>query len=225
MIKLQFTSLTFKILLKKLVKFTSQTISKNIVRGQYQAYNDSPSFLKDLGEDKSSTETYVAMKTQIKNGRWDGVPIYLRTGKRLTSRIAEISIHFKQDVENIISKGSAANVLSIYLQPQEVISLQVNSKIPGTSKIHKAHMVFDYLQQFESDSPPAYEKLFLDFFHGDQRLFIRGDEAEISWEFIDSITNNWNLKNTPMQKYSADLDGPSAADKLIKSDGRLWRTK
>jgi glucose-6-phosphate 1-dehydrogenase len=212
-------------ILKSLVKFNSQTISKNIVRGQYQVSVNKSSYLEDLEENKSDTETYVAIKTQIKNSRWSGVPIYLRTGKRLTSRIAEISIHFKENKNNVFAKNTAANVLSIYLQPEEIVSLQVNSKIPGTAGIHQANMIFDYMQQFESDTPPAYEKLFLDFFNGDQRLFIRSDEAEASWKFIDSIANNWNIKNAPIQKYLSGSEGPLASTKLIKSDNRSWRTK
>jgi glucose-6-phosphate 1-dehydrogenase len=211
--------------LKNLIKFTSQTILKNVVRGQYQVSGNKSSYIKDSGVNKSDTETYVAIKTQIKNNRWAGVPIYLRTGKRLTSRIAEISIHFKGNKNNIIANSNSENVLSIYLQPQEIISLQVNSKIPGTTKIHKANMIFDYMQQFESDTPPAYEKLFLDFFNGDQKLFIRSDEAEASWKFIDSIANNWNTKNAPIQKYLSGSVGPSASERLIKLDNRSWRTK
>jgi glucose-6-phosphate 1-dehydrogenase len=206
--------------LNDLRPYTAKTISGNVVRGQYQEYS------KDLGKEGiSQTETFVAFKTFIDNKRWKGVPFYLRSGKKMPKRIAEISVHFKPNKNDLFeSEHMKPNILSVQLQPKEKITMRINNKIPGAMKLHSGELVFNYEDQFHSEAPPAYERLFLDFFQGDQRLFIRNDEIQAAWKFVDSIRNNWNAENAPLQSYPGGEGEPEESEKLIKSAGHAWFT-
>jgi glucose-6-phosphate 1-dehydrogenase len=208
------------IVLKDLRPYTAKTIFGNVVRGQYHEYS------KEIGkEGHSQTETFVAIKTFIDNKRWKGVPFYLRSGKKMPKRIAEISVHFKPNKNDLFSTEDVKpNILSVQLQPKEKITMRINNKIPGAMKLHSGELVFNYEDQFHSEAPPAYERLFLDFFQGDQRLFIRNDEIQAAWKFVDSIRDNWNSENAPLQSYASGQNEPQESEKLINSAGHSWFT-
>ncbi len=205
-------------ILKSLVPFDPKAISENLVRGQYQDYE------KDLGK-PSGTETFLALKAFINLPRWQGVPFYLRTGKALSKKITEISIHFKE-LDRCLFKGCAGNILTFRIQPDESVHLQINNKTPGlTAQLYQADLDFSYHKAFKGEIPPAYERLLLDFLEGDQRLFIRSDEIEAAWKFVDSISETWNGKNSPLHKYQTGTNGPEIAEEFIKKDLKEWWTK
>jgi glucose-6-phosphate 1-dehydrogenase len=187
-----------------------------IVRGQYGGYP------KEVGK-KSSTETYVALKAFINSPRWQGVPIYLRTGKALHKKLAEVSIHFKE-LDRCLFKGCAANILTFRIQPDESVHLQINNKIPGFGiELHQGDYEFGYSKAFMSEIPSAYERLLLDFVEGDQRLFIRSDEIEASWKFVDGLAEA--QKSLPLAVYKQGSNGPKQADEAMAKDGKTWWTK
>lgn len=187
-----------------------------IVRGQYQGYT------KEAGH-RSDTETYIAIKAFINSPRWQGVPIYLRTGKALHKKVAEVSIHFKE-LDRCIFKNCAANIMTFRLQPDESVHLQVNNKIPGFGiELHQGDYEFGYNNAFMTEIPSAYERLLLDFMEGDQRLFIRSDEIEAAWKFIDSVSQV--QKKNPIHPYKPRSPGPIEANLAIEKDNKNWWTK
>ncbi len=217
---------------------TPEELGKLVVRGQYSqgfvngeeviAYRD------EAGVDKqSNVETFVAIKLHIDNWRWAGVPFYLRAGKALPKRVTEIAIHFKRAPHSLFSNGPKSrgrladepNVLTIRIQPDEGISLKFFSKVPGpTMDLLPVPMEFRYGTSFGSEPPEAYERLILDCLLGDGTLFTRGDEVEASWTWIDRIEKAWATGPKPqLPNYEAGSWGPTAADKLIEDDGRVWR--
>jgi glucose-6-phosphate 1-dehydrogenase len=190
-------------------------------------YRDEQGVAKD-----SRVETYVALKLQIDNWRWAGVPFYLRAGKALPKRVTEIAIHFKRAPHTIFGGqprrsrlADEPNVLSIRIQPDEGISLKFFSKVPGpTMELLPVPMEFRYGTSFGAEPPEAYERLILDCLLGDGTLFTRGDEVEASWSFIDRIEKAWSsLPAPPFPNYAAGTWGPADADRLIETDGRVWR--
>ncbi len=188
----------------------------SIIKGQYEG------FIKDVGR-PSQTETFIAFKTFINSNRWKGVPIYIRTGKALSKKVAEVSIHFKE-LERCIFKNCAPNILTFRLQPDESVHLLVNNKIPGFGiELNKGDYEFGYNKAYMSEIPNAYERLLLDFFEGDQRLFIRSDEIESAWNFIDEIVKTY--ENIPIYKYKKGTNGPNEANKLMQDKGTEWFTK
>jgi glucose-6-phosphate 1-dehydrogenase len=204
--------------LQSLEPFTSDKLIKRLVVGQYQNYK------KDVKED-SKTETFFALKTYVNLPRWAGVPFYLRTGKRLSKKLTEISIHFREPIRCLF-KGCAANVLTFKIQPDESVHLQINNKIPGFGiTLHQADLEFGYHKAFKGEIPSAYERLLLDFMEGDQRLFIRSDEIEAAWRFVDSITENEQFRKMPLNAYKAGSNGPKEADDWISQDLKEWHTK
>lgn len=205
-------------ILKNLVPFTPESAGKDSVRGQYRGY------IKEAGQD-SSTETYVALKAYINLPRWQGVPFYLRTGKNLPKKVAEVSVHFKE-LPKCLFRGCAHNVLTFRIQPDESVHLQLNNKIPGFGvDLHQGDYEFGYNKAFMSEMPSAYERLLLDFMEGDQRLFIRSDEIESAWKFIDTITESWKQAGTLAHLYKPGTYGPEESEEWIKKDGREWWTK
>lgn len=205
-------------ILKALTPFNSKNIRGSVVRGQYAEYK------QEAGQ-VTNTETYVAIKTQIKTPRWKGVPIYLRSGKRLGKKVTEISVHFKKQCV-LFGSVRKNNVLTFRIQPDESVQLQINNKIPGFGiDLHSGTLDFGYKTAFLTEIPGAYERLLLDFIQGDQRLFIRSDEIEAAWKFVDSITKNWNSKNAPLQKYSSGSLGPKVSDQMLLKDNRFWQAK
>ncbi|MCL5774740.1 MAG: glucose-6-phosphate dehydrogenase [Patescibacteria group bacterium] len=202
--------------LRALRPYDKPSIQTHVVRAQYEGY------AHELGR-QSSTETYVALKAFVDNERWQDVPFYIRTGKALKDKITEISIHFKE-LPRCLFRGCAANVLTFRIQPDESVALQINNKIPGFGiELHQSKLDFSFNKAFRGEIPSAYERLLLDFIEGDQRLFIRSDEIEASWKFIDSVQDNWS--DLPMFEYKKKTEGPRQADEFIAKDLKRWWTR
>jgi glucose-6-phosphate 1-dehydrogenase len=204
--------------LKALEPFESAKMSARVVKGQYKGY------AKDI-KGSSDTETYFALKTYVNLPRWAGVPFYLRSGKRLSKKLTQISIHFREPIRCLF-EGCAENVLTFTIQPNESVHLQINNKIPGFGvKLHQGDLEFGYKQAFKGEIPSAYERLLLDFMEGDQRLFIRSDEIEAAWKYVDSICESPSFKKLPLYVYKPGSNGPKEAEKFIEKDAKTWRTK
>jgi glucose-6-phosphate 1-dehydrogenase len=176
----------------------------------------------------SRTETYAALKLQVQNWRWAGVPIFLRTGKRLARKVTEIAVMLKP-VPHLAfqSRGSVGvqpNQLVLTVQPNEGVSLSLGAKIPGSSmRIRPVNMEFLYGSAFMSQSPEAYERLILDAMRGDATLFTRNDEVDAQWSIIDPILQAWHGDDdVPLYEYPSGSSGPQAADELIAP--RRWRS-
>ncbi len=199
-------------------------IKTMVVRGQYEGYNQEKNV-----EANSLTETYTAFKLFIDNSRWQGVPFYLRTGKKLKESNVRIDIIFKHPRGNLSSffqqpKGIQANLLTIRVQPREGISLCFFAKKPGLSfTLTPAEMDFSYLRSFKKDIVDSYEKILLDSITGDQTLFATGAGFQATWRFINSIIEGWSkLKPPEFPNYKKNSWGPKEADTLIERDGRHW---
>ncbi|WOO42749.1 glucose-6-phosphate dehydrogenase [Rubellicoccus peritrichatus] len=183
---------------------------------------------QDIPQD-SSTETYGALRFSIDNWRWQGVPFYLRSGKRLARRVSEIAIRFKQPPGILFSDPTrfdlANNTLVIQIQPDEGTTLLMNSKIPGLeTRTQAVKMHFRYATTFGSNTPEAYERLILDCMIGDSTLFIRGDETETSWGLYTPLLESWQeLGRKGLQSYPCGSWGPLAADKLLWQSNHEWR--
>ncbi|MDO8434409.1 MAG: glucose-6-phosphate dehydrogenase [Candidatus Binatus sp.] len=177
--------------------------------------------------DNSDTETFVALKTYIDNWRWSGVPIYIRTGKRMPKRASSIFVQFK-DVPQILFNREAAvpaNLLTIRIQPDEGFSFDVMAKQPGLDiTLRPVRMNLSYESTFGGGvSPDAYERLLLDVMDGDHTLFPSGHFVEKSWEFVQGILDSWtDASRVPLVEYPAGSWGPQAAEDLIRADGRAW---
>jgi glucose-6-phosphate 1-dehydrogenase len=206
-------------------------VRDSVVRARYSSGHVDgdavPGYAHEHGIPASSrTETYVAFKAAIDNWRWSGVPFYLRTGKRMSSRGSVIYIQFK-DVPRILfnrDKKIPPNALTIRIQPDEGFSFEVLSKQPGLDiAIRPVQMNLRYDSEFAGPSPEAYERLLLDVMSGDHTLFVSAPFVEKSWEFVQSILDQWRDDPAiPMHEYKAGSRGPKAADKLIQADGREW---
>lgn len=204
--------------LKALEPFDGAKINNRLVLGQYENYP------KEVGS-QSARETFFALKTYVNLPRWSGVPFYLRTGKKLSKKLTQISIHFREPIRCLF-KGCASNVLTFQIQPDEAVFLQINNKIPGFGiELHQGNLAFGYEKEFKGEIPSAYERLLLDFMEGDQRLFIRSDEIEASWKYVDSITENSQFKKQALHKYKIGSNGPKAADDWMGKDAKEWWTK
>ncbi len=221
--------------LKAMRKFGPEEIRFNTVRGQYSSGWMEGKEINGYREEEgvnpdSNTETFTALKFFIDNWRWQNVPFYLRTGKRLHQSSSLITIQFK-DVPHLIFPTEASetwqqNKLIISIQPEMSIRLQVQAKRPGIDMIlNPVDMVFDYKGTYEAESPEAYETLLLDTMEGDQTLFMRADQVEIAWELLMPILDAWeNKKSLSFPNYSADSWGPEIAEALIAKDGFHWFT-
>jgi glucose-6-phosphate 1-dehydrogenase len=175
----------------------------------------------------SQTETYAALRLEVDNWRWAGIPIYMRTGKRLARKITEIAITLKPvphlAFESAGSVGVQPNQLVLTMQPNEGVSLSLGAKIPGSRmRIRPVNMEFLYGTAFLSQSPEAYERLILDAMRGDATLFTRDDEVEAQWRVIDPILEAWGQGEPPLGEYVAGSEGPDDADKLLLP-GHRWR--
>lgn len=206
--------------LKAIKKYPYKDVRKMTVKGQYSSYKTEEKVSKD-----SKTETYAALKIFINDPRWDDVPFYLRTGKKLKKRAAEIHLVFKKNHNAIFSKyveSLAPNMLVIRIQPEEGISIQFVAKVPGKKMIiDTVRMDFCHECKFGPNTPEAYERLLHDVMVGDQTLFTRWDEVEYAWKFVDKIAKIWGEKQI-LRQYKDGSWGPEAADKLIEDDGRKW---
>ncbi len=203
------------------------------VRGQYghglidgrevPAYREEP----DVSPG-SATETFAALRIFIDNWRWAGVPFYIRVGKRLPKRGTVISLQFR-DVPHLLfqrAEGSPApNVLTLRIQPEEGVSLQFSTKVPGPHmNIRPVKMDFQYGTSFARAIPEAYDRLLLDCLNGDATLYTRHDEAEAAWAFVTGILDAWReTPPPPFPNYESGTWGPSQAEELVQRDGRRWR--
>jgi glucose-6-phosphate 1-dehydrogenase len=221
--------------LRAMRRFTSDDIRHSAVRGQYSSGwiegKQVPGYREEnkVNPD-SNTETFAAVKFFVDNWRWQGVPFYVRTGKRLHQSSSVITIQFK-DVPHFVFPSESTeswqqNRLIISIQPEMSIRLQVQAKRPGLDMILNAvDMVFDYSGTYEGQAPEAYETLLLDTMLGDQTLFMRGDQVEAAWELIMPILNAWQTKKSlSFPNYAADSWGPEIAEALIARDGFHWFT-
>ena len=220
--------------LKALRPINRNNIKDKTVRGQYSEGfiegNKVPGYLTEEGAKANShTETFVAIKAEIDNWRWAGVPFYLRTGKRMPAKHSEIVVHFKEQPHNIFKDSFnelPANKLTIRLQPDEGMELQVMNKIPGiASKINIQENKLDLsFSETYADTRvvDAYERLMLEILNGNQSLFVRRDEVEQAWHWVDSIIDAWQLINEPPKPYAAGTWGPVASFSLMAHDERQW---
>jgi len=218
--------------LRSLKRFTPTTLSQNIVRGQYRAgYVDGqpvPGYRDEPGAPKhSKTETFVSMKAEIDTWRWAGVPFYLRTGKRMADRLAEIVVRFKPIPHSIFNQPTSSfqpNSLVIRLQPDEGLSMNLMAKTPGDSmRLKQAELELDFREQFKSPRMEAYERLLLDVLRGQLTLFMRGDELEAAWEWVEPILEHWEQDDTTPVPYTSGTWGPASSSALIGRDGLQWR--
>ena len=218
--------------LRSLKRFTPTTLAQNIVRGQYRAgYVDGqpvPGYRDEPGAPKQSkTETFVAMKAEIDTWRWAGVPFYLRTGKRMADRLAEIVVRFKPIPHSIFNQPTSSfqpNSLVIRLQPDEGLSMNLMAKTPGDSmRLKQAELELDFREQFKAPRMEAYERLLMDVLRGQLTLFMRGDELEAAWEWVEPILDYWEQDDTSPVPYSSGTWGPAASSALIGRDGLQWR--
>jgi glucose-6-phosphate 1-dehydrogenase len=219
--------------LRSIKRMTPDEVRRNTVRAQYTrgtiGNEQVCSYLEEKGvAADSKTDTYVALKLEIDNWRWAGVPIYIRAGKRLAKRITEIKVFFNKAPDSLFKGRQVGelehNVLSIQVQPKEGMSLRISSKQPGPRfRVRAVEMDFTYDSSFGVSSPEAYERLLLDVMKGDATLFTRDDEIEESWDLLAPIFEVWNGKNPPtLCTYEAGSWGPAAADELLKRDGHSW---
>jgi len=209
-------------------------LERSAIRGQYSAgwMKGQPvaGYRQEPGVDpNSTTPTFVAMKFLVDNWRWQGVPFYLRTGKRMPKKVSEISIHFR-DVPSRMFKSAAqqksANILTMRIQPNEGISLRFDVKMPGAEfRTRSVDMDFTYGSFGIEAKSDAYDRLFLDCMMGDQTLFTRGDEVEAAWQVVTPALSVWDSPSDPtlIPEYEAGTWEPVEAELLINRDGRHWR--
>jgi glucose-6-phosphate 1-dehydrogenase len=217
-------------ILRSLKRINGNEAPKLTVRGQYKAGASANGAVKGYAEElgaESDTETFVALKAEIANWRWAGVPFYLRTGKRLTERVSEIVIQFKPVPHSIFDESAGvvtANQLVIRLQPDEGVKQWIMIKDPGPGGMRLRHVPLDmsFAESFEVRHPDAYERLIMDVVRGNQTLFMRRDEVEAAWRWIDPILASWEDNRHTVQSYTAGTWGPSASIALIERDGRTW---
>ena len=219
-------------ILRALKGFTPKTVLKNTVRAQYVAgqvdnqpvagYKDKlPDNLKD-----SKTETFVAIKTEIENWRWSGVPFYLRTGKRMAKRCSEIVVQFKPLPHNVFGDGiQEPNRLVIRLQPDEGMRLYMQIKQPGPGGLELQSLPLDlsYAQSFSRIRyPDAYERLLMDVVRGNLALFMGHNEVEAAWAWTDNLLTSWEEASQTVETYVAGTNGPLKAAMLMDRDNREW---
>ena len=216
--------------LQSLKPFTEESVLSHVIRGQYKSgINDNTPVNGYLEEDNippgSNTETYVALKAEIQNWRWAGVPFYLRTGKRLHSQMAEIVIQFKDLPCQIFpfNANNFANRLIIKLQPDETVQLYFLAKKPGdTNDLQPVYLDLDFNKMFKARRTEGYERLLLDVIRGKLTLFVRRDEQEAAWKWVEPILNTWGRLNYAPKLYTAGSWGPSAASALLAREGESW---
>lgn len=218
---------------QSLSEFKEEEIAKNVIRGQYLASKVRGKNLKGYREEdgvdpNSKTETYAALKFNIENWRWGGVPFYIRTGKRLPTRVTEAVIHFKPTPHYLFSQKDqcdSCNQLIIRIQPDEGILLKFGMKVPGAGfNVQNVNMDFHYSDLSDQRIPTAYERLLLDAMNGDSTLFARGDAVMNAWKFLQPVLDAWkNDSSIPVYGYPAGTWGPESADDLIEEKNMTWR--
>jgi glucose-6-phosphate 1-dehydrogenase len=218
--------------LQAIQKPTVEEAAEMAVRAQYTAGHvggeDVPGYLEEEGvPPDSTTETYAALRLQVDNWRWAGVPFYLRAGKRLARKVTEIAVTLKPVPHLAFSQdgslGVRPNQLVLMVQPNEGVSLQLGAKIPGTRMIIRpVNMEFNYGTSFLSQSPEAYERLIMDVMLGEPMLFTRDDEVEEQWMVCQPILDSWHEEKVPLPTYEAGSQGPLEAERLLRP-GQGWR--
>ena len=217
--------------LRALGPITAKNVEQVTVRGQYRAGASAggpvKGYLEELEGGVSNTETFVAIKASIENWRWAGVPFYLRTGKRMAERVSEIVVNFKPIPHSIFDEGAGrvrANQLVIRLQPDEGVKQWIMIKDPGPGGMRLRNVALDmtFAENFDVRNPDAYERLLLDVIRNNQTLFMRRDEVEAAWTWVDPILKAWEETGQKVQNYTAGTAGPSQAIALIERDGRTW---
>lgn len=214
-------------ILKNITVYDENNSKKNIVIGQYDKSKDHIAYVNETNINKNSlTETFVALKLKIQNQRWQNTPIYIRTGKGLDKKYANVIIELKNN--NKLYDISKSNIFIIQIQPKEGMSLEFNTKTPSTQiNIDKQHMEFCQNCNINARSPQAYEKLLLDALNNDQSLYTRWDEIESEWSFIDSISKILDIdyRKKYLQKYEFASFGPKKSFALIENDNKKWLFK
>lgn len=222
--------------LKALRPITASNVQTDTVRGQYVGGfvkgKEVPGYLDEEGANtRSRTETFVSLKAHIDNWRWAGVPFYLRTGKRLPSKTSEVVIYFKRQPHNLFGESFAQlppNKLTIRLQPDEGVEVTVMNKVPGLTSsgsmdLQKSKLNLSFSEEFKDERiADAYEKLLLEVMIGNQALFVRRDEVEQAWTWVDGIFRAWHSNNDSPEPYQAGTWGPVASIALLARDNRAW---
>ena len=219
---------TLKVL-KSLRPFTPESVARDVVRGQYRAGTVGgvavPGYLDEVKVPADShCETFVAMRTEVQNWRWAGVPFYLRTGKRLAGRDAQIVVNFREVPHPIFPGTTRANKLVIKLQPEDGLELHLlAAKGGGTNeRLSPVSLDLDFDKAFPSERVGAYERLLLDAIAGRLNLFVRSDEQEQAWRWVMPVLEAWANDTSPPRPYAAGSWGPPAASALVARDGFAW---
>jgi glucose-6-phosphate 1-dehydrogenase len=215
-------------LLQSVRHYTPEEVDQNCVRGQYGPSLDKPGYRqeKDVNP-QSKTETYAACKFYIDNWRWEGVPVYLRSGKALWKRGTEIVVEFKKAPE-VIFRGTPINALNanrliFHIQPYQGIEIQFQAKIPGPRmQLQPVHMKFGYGEAFRASRATGYEVMIYSCTHGDATLFSRGDLVIAAWQVAQPILDRWAATPAEFPNYIRSTWGPKAAAEMIAKDGRRW---
>ncbi|MGH9075630.1 MAG: glucose-6-phosphate dehydrogenase, partial [Acidimicrobiales bacterium] len=218
--------------MRSIVIPTPGSIASSVVRAQYDAGWVEGSWVPGYREEEdvdpaSETETYFAMRLCVDNWRWAGVPIYVRTGKRLPKRFTEVALQFKRVPHLAFSTSEATrlgpNAMIVRIQPDEGITLRFGAKVPGQAfEVRSVSMDFSYGAAFMEHSPEAYERLILDALIGDPTLFIRADEVDQAWQVVGPVLDAFAAGTPPLARYEAGSWGPAEADQLLGEDGRRW---
>jgi len=216
--------------LKELAAIDIQNIDDHIVRGQYTAVESAEKRIKSYQEEDSipadsKTSTFIALKLFLDNKRWQGVPIYLKSGKRLQKKEAGIAVEFKHDFHSayVNDEQAESNLLKIKIQPEEGVSLRFNTRKPGSSsKIVPVKMEFCHSCHQLFNSPENYEGLIYDMIEGDKTLFTSWKEVYYSWKFIDKFQHKCSAEKPALYEYPALSSGPKAAENLLEIDNRRW---
>lgn len=202
----------------------AEDVARHTIRGQYRGYTLEPNVPPD-----SQTATFAMVRFFIDNWRWQGVPFYLRSGKKMAEKVSEIIIQFKSPPHMIFPNRSdvepPSNLFSMCLQPDEGIHLRFEAKVPDTiSETRSVHMDYHYQEEFGPNAlPEAYERLLLDVINGDASLFTRADQTELSWELFDSILNGWELESAPpLCEYEPGSWGPKESTEFLAAAGHQW---
>jgi len=217
--------------LRALRPITSDNIKTHTVRGQYTAGaingNTVAGYAEELGKEKSTAETFVALKLEIENWRWSNVPFYLRTGKRLKAKHSEIVVQFHQVPHSIfpdVAHDIVSNRLTIRLQPDEGVKLAVMAKEPGPGgfSLRPVSLDLSFEETFGIRYPDSYERLLMEVLRGNPALFMRRDEVETAWQWIDQVIAGWQDVRHKVENYVAGTWGPAASSLLLDRDGRSW---
>jgi glucose-6-phosphate 1-dehydrogenase len=219
--------------LKSLKPFTPESVGRDVVRGQYRAGTIDgqgvPAYLDEVKVPAASAcETFVALRTEVQNWRWAGVPFYLRTGKRLAARDAQIVVNFRPVPHPIFAGTTRANKLVIKLQPEDGLELHLLAAKGGRTasnlpeQLSPVSLDLDFDKAFLSERVGAYERLLLDAIAGRLNLFVRSDEQEQAWRWVEPILEGWRHDSTGPRPYAAGSWGPPAASALIARDGFAW---